>query len=131
MSTKKCKINSVVICDDVRKEDSGKEILIGVYTGKILSHSQPPLHLGKFCIWLGCTMYFTGDEEVSFEVVSPTGQNILGGSGVINVKQEGKTAITLPFYSIHLPDLGTYSIRFGLGQSPRKIGEFEVEYEPK
>jgi hypothetical protein len=30
------KIISVLICDDVRREENGKEILIGVYSGDII-----------------------------------------------------------------------------------------------
>lgn len=39
-----------VICDDIRKEDNGKAILIGVYSGDILISSFP--FQRPICLWL-------------------------------------------------------------------------------
>lgn len=45
------RILSAVICDDVRAEDNGKELLIGVYSGTITVHAIPSLPLPLRC-WI-------------------------------------------------------------------------------
>ena len=44
-------ILSAVVCDDVRAEDNGKELLIGVYSGTITVHAIPSLPLPLRC-WI-------------------------------------------------------------------------------
>jgi hypothetical protein len=44
------KVKAAVICDDVRIEDSGKRILIGVYVGELIFDSFPSLFAPKFWI---------------------------------------------------------------------------------
>ncbi len=51
----KVKILSVVVCDDVREENNGKEILIGVYSGAITVHMIPSLPLPLRC-WVNLTI---------------------------------------------------------------------------
>jgi hypothetical protein len=125
------KIHSVLICDDVRKEDNGKEILIGVYTNKLMTNTPPPIQMAKLCFWILCTMNFTGKRNMALEIISPSRDKIMGGSGKIDTKHEGKTSVVLPFFSVQLPEVGVYSIKFGIDQPLRKIGGFEVEYVPK
>lgn len=56
-------INSVIICDDIRKEDNGKVIFIGVYSGDILVTKLPALL--KLCYWLsGETTQINSEFEV-------------------------------------------------------------------
>ena len=35
------KVNNIVICDDVRREDNGKHILVGVYGADIVPGALP------------------------------------------------------------------------------------------
>jgi hypothetical protein len=41
-------VKHVVVCDDIRREDNGKEILIGVYSGGIIV-PQFPVPLALAC----------------------------------------------------------------------------------
>lgn len=47
--TPKVKVLSAVVCDDVREESNGKQILIGVYSGAITVHMIPSLPLTLRC----------------------------------------------------------------------------------
>jgi hypothetical protein len=47
-------IRSVVVCDDVRREDNGKALLIGVYVGAILLPKFPaPMRLAFYFLGIG------------------------------------------------------------------------------
>ena len=43
------KVNSVIVCDDIRNEDNGKSIIIGTYNGGIVL-SKIPSNL-QLCFW--------------------------------------------------------------------------------
>ena len=55
------KLSTILLCDDVRKEDNGKEFLIGVYSGNILL-SELPTNL-IVCLWLLAETRIAGDVE--------------------------------------------------------------------
>lgn len=62
------KINNVLICDDVRVENNGKHIFIGVYTGDILFESLPAIFSPIF--WVEIEPGVTNqriDMEVKFD----------------------------------------------------------------
>lgn len=50
MSDVRLKIENVLVCDDIRTEDNGKALIIGVYTGSI-SPSKFPARI-RLCYWL-------------------------------------------------------------------------------
>ena len=52
MPKKSIKINSVLVCENIRKEDNGKLFFIGVYPGNIVSF-QSPANL-VFSFWFDC-----------------------------------------------------------------------------
>lgn len=131
MPQKNYKIHSLLICDDVRKEDNGKEILIGVYLNKIVSHKPLPIILPKLYFRIEFTPNFVGEIDMAVEIISPSRKKIVRGKGTMTVKDEGRTSVALPFASVNFPEKGIYSIRLGIGRPPRKIAEFEVDYEPK
>ena len=54
-SAPEVKILSAVVCDDVRVENNGKELLIGVYSGAITVHLLPSLPLPLRC-WVNLVM---------------------------------------------------------------------------
>lgn len=69
MSRNKCEVHSVILCDDVRTEISGKTILIGVYDDTIIFNSFPGT-LPKICIRLSITLLEPA-STFAFSVHSP------------------------------------------------------------
>ncbi|MBX7200814.1 MAG: hypothetical protein K1X51_15695 [Rhodospirillaceae bacterium] len=66
------KITAVVLCDDARKEDSGKHILIGVYGTDISLEKIPStIHLA---VWIGGIFPVAGDYPFSLRAVGPDGK---------------------------------------------------------
>src|SRR5690242_20107827 len=62
-------VGSVIICDDVRKEVSNKEILIGVYGGGILVPSFPVQI--PMAVWMEITPEEIGHFEIDFKITLP------------------------------------------------------------
>lgn len=88
----KVKILSAIVCDDVRVENNGKEILVGVYSGAITVHMIPSLPLSLRC-WINLSidgpclvkLYFratdSDDKEIfGAEIETGTNENIGLGS---------------------------------------------------
>jgi hypothetical protein len=57
------KIRSALLCDLIRTEDTGKQILIGVYTGSVIFKAQPGMLLPSF--WIE---FIPPSQNASFEV---------------------------------------------------------------
>ena len=65
------KIISVIVCDDIRKEISNKDILIGVYSGSIVFQAFPstiPLSL-----WIEVEPDQLGPADIELRIVAPSG----------------------------------------------------------
>lgn len=75
MSTRKLRPVTAVICDDVRIEDNGKEILIGCYTGDI-SVPEPYTQL-QLALSLVFQVLEPGQTRITLEVRGPgAGQKV-------------------------------------------------------
>ena len=60
------KFKNVIICDDVRTENSGKDIIIGVYAENIIVPKFPANIL--LCLWTQFFLNRNGDIPVSFRI---------------------------------------------------------------
>jgi len=63
--------SSVVICDDIRQETNGKQILIGVYGNVILVPSMP--FSIALCVWIEYSPKEVGVETVHMKMTYTTG----------------------------------------------------------
>lgn len=60
------KITAVVVCDDIRKEVTGKDILIGVYAGDIIVPEFPAVITATF--WIEMTPGKLGKSRLRFRI---------------------------------------------------------------
>lgn len=65
------KITSVIICDDVRREMSGKDILIGVYSGTINVPAYPANFPAAF--WFEIEPTQLGSLPIEIKIEPPSG----------------------------------------------------------
>jgi hypothetical protein len=72
-------IKYVVVCDDIRREDNGKEILIGVYSGDILV-GKFPINL-TLSFWTQFEKIGAGKIPIRFRVSGPGGVTLFQGEG--------------------------------------------------
>ena len=120
------KISSVLICDDIRREASGKEILIGVYSSDIIV-SSIPANITRLSFRIILNVEHTEFKRWHFIIDSPSQRDLIAQKGSIKIERAGRPSI----FSLSIPllavlETGVFKIRFGLDAPARKIGEFGV-----
>jgi len=83
----KIDISTAVFCDDIRREDNGKELLIGVYSGDIVfPHFPGRVNL---CIWLPWIGKTKPEETTKFKLrLLDSDKEILGSEFEISTQEE-------------------------------------------
>ncbi len=129
MSAQAPKFIDLILCDEVRREDNGKLLVIGMYLGSILVPRVPfrMPRLSFFCKWKTNGSLPTGD----FRLTNPS-KEALGGFGM-KIDREPESVAPL-FYTtftlenIQLTETGTYSLSYKPpgGKRYRPISTFEV-----
>jgi hypothetical protein len=117
-----------LLCDLVRMENTGKEIIVGAYNDYVVTTSVP-LVLPMLCVRISVRLN-RKFERLGFELRGPTGQILGTVDGPLsdesnNLEQQSIFNINMGV-PIVLPELGEYEIRFGLDEEPRRIGFFIV-----
>jgi hypothetical protein len=100
-----------ILCDDVRVEMGGKEILVGVYSVGVSVPSVP--WIGVTC--LRFTGYWSGDGELNFQVrvQNPAGKTVGESSGSGHPIWHGfQSSLTLRGVTISFDMEGIYEIQF-------------------
>ncbi len=127
MKKKSYSVKSLLICDDVRVEHNGKEILIGVYASDIILAQPPPVNLPKLVFRIELIASKSQYKNGEFSIVAPRNQVIFQGRGALEIKEPKKISIvSFEVSPVKLPAVGKYAVRFGLDSDIRKIGEFNV-----
>lgn len=110
------KIDSVLICDDIRREDNGKAILIGVYIGNITLSSVPAGMM--MSLWI--TGKMTGREipiDLKVEIEAEEKNNCRTYEQKINVtnnepdKKTAEICIALMRIPVEINSEGTLKIK--------------------
>lgn len=86
---------NAILCDDARREDNGKDILIGVYSGHIVVKSFPTNLL--VCLWLQCKTKGTGEVEREIRALDVGGKEIMLGQFGASIvdSEEGYASFSL------------------------------------
>jgi len=72
-------IKYVLVCDDVRREDNGKEILIGVYSSDIQTTVFPSNLALVF--WMELVTKKPGRHRIDIRVIGPNNTHLVQGTG--------------------------------------------------
>lgn len=119
------KFKCVVICDDIRREDNGKQILIGVYSGNIVVEKFPANLV--LSAWLQCTASETGDIPLNLRIVNGEKEAVAGGSGKVHVEVAAENmSLTIPrlLVQVSTEDTLTFQVQqhHGRWTSVHRIG---------
>jgi Family of unknown function (DUF6941) len=131
VNARAARLVDVILCDDVRQENNGKLMLIGVYTGDVVIFGLPTV-LPTFtviCKWA------TRDAAVpagDYELLGPSGQTlhrIEAKDGLQQAKNDAALAI-LQFRPFAFAEAGRYRLTFRPeGGRRRALTEFLVELQ--
>jgi hypothetical protein len=96
-------VRFAILCDDVRKEDNGKGMLIGVYSGQIVLPSVPALM--KFTYWVDGSVTSTETESVEFkiDILDDKGTSKNTGLSTIEVVPDGISTTAIGVLSGAIP----------------------------
>lgn len=96
---------TALVCDDVRREDNGKEILIGVYTGAI-AMPKLPANL-PLCLWLHLQTHGNGEIKLEFRVIGPAEKELAHGEAMVGfVDSDLPASLALPKLPLALESEG-------------------------
>jgi Family of unknown function (DUF6941) len=131
---------ALVLCDDVRFENNGKLLLIGVYSD-LVQVMNLPLQMRSIGLAIKARVRSVGKFSFSVSVADPQGNKLLDANGELNY--EGEPGRTIWFPVVMGPALltieGAYTVRIALGDGPfveeiflvRKTGIPEVRVTEK
>lgn len=103
-----------IFCDDIRREDNGKELLIGVYTGSIQLPVLPaPVMLS---VWVPFERSGIGKVPIEFRLLGPDGRMIGYGTLELNFTETEYTVGSLPLRGLTAMIMGPGEITFQLRQ---------------
>ena len=107
---------ALVLCDDIRFENNGKLILIGVYSD-VVQVVKLPLQLRSLGLAVRGKAMSTGRVSFSVTLVDPQGNSLLEASGELNYDGEVGRTIWLPIVTgpAMLTTEGPYGVRITLG----------------
>ena len=122
---------ALVLCDDIRFENNGKLLLIGVYSD-IVQVFKLPLQLRSLGLAVRVKPMATGRIAFSVTATDPQGNSLLEASGEVNYEGEPGCAIWLPIVMgpALLTTEGQYAVRIALGDAPPIHESFIVQKTP-
>ncbi len=110
------KIVTALLCDDVRTENTAKDILIGVYHDGIVVNSVPAVL--RMHLYLQVIFPPEGSKtKIGLRVLNPKGHTVLSGSGESTVFPVALAAIVLPIAPVRFDSLGIYKFQVRFGSS--------------
>ncbi len=120
-----------VLCDDIRFENNGKLMLIGVYSD-VVQVFKLPLQLRSLGLAVRAKALSKGRIEFSVTATDPQGNSLLEANGEMNYEGEPGRTIWLPIVMgpALLTTEGQYGIRIALGDAPPVHETFLVKKTP-
>jgi hypothetical protein len=121
------RIRSVILCDDVRREANGKEILIGVYNDTIIFSSFPAV-LPQFVVRVSLSIKDKDSKVFKLLIKDPNGEELHRVSGNTPVPDVSDMMVLGTVYmGMLFQSEGIYTIWFALGDgAPKQIWDFVV-----
>ncbi|MCC0013847.1 MAG: hypothetical protein H6881_08220 [Rhodobiaceae bacterium] len=108
MSTK---VESIILCEDVRKEITNKEILIGVYSGNIVVKSYPTML--RLNLWVELLPDSIGERSLHLKVDTPSGNPPIEIDFKMDVNDQiTPGAVTIPKLAMNIERDGEIVISF-------------------
>jgi len=124
------KVVSVIVCDDIRREMSGKEILIGVYNNVAISGIFPIVFPQLF-FRITAELLDPNSKTFTFQIEQEsTGTAVMNVTGNVPVKEDDDTSYlfgaSLQGFVANQPM--TLLIRLGIDGDPDTVGKFLIRH---
>ena len=126
MSKRGYRVSSVIVCEDIRQEANGKQILIGVFSGDIIVGTIPA-NLTQLSFRFDVNIEHKDFHKVYFMLTDPSRNIVFDGQRELQIHRADMPltlAISVP--GLRFIEAGVYSVKLGLDHKPRKVMEFTV-----
>ena len=122
---------ALVLCDDIRFENNGKLLLIGVYSD-VVQVFKLPLQMRSLGLAVRAKAMSSGKIAFSVTATDPQGNSLLEANGEMNYEGEPGRSIWLPIVMgpALLTTEGSYGVRIVLGDAPAIHETFVVKKTP-
>lgn len=114
----KLTVKTVLVCDDIRKEISGKDILIGVYSGIVVPQMPADLFLS---FWIQSEANGPGQIPLEIQLLGPHGVKFFQVSAQATVAKKGLSALGIGQVLVNLQLPGELTL-----QLRQRGGEWET-----
>ncbi len=104
-----------IICDDVRKEVTGKDILIGVYSGMVTVPSYPITFTSAF--WFEIEPKALGSIDFAFKIAAPSGNPPIEVGGTMQVVTLETSTFAFGGIPLHVEHDGDIVVSFRTGKN--------------
>jgi hypothetical protein len=124
------KFVSLIICDDCRREDNGKEILIGTYAGSMLVNAVP-LTLPTFALRIEIIPKQKEYKKTIAILKNPRGEDVFRVEGSVVVPHTDLPAsFSFKVSPVIIVMTGEYKIFLGMDEEPEEIASLRVIHGP-
>jgi hypothetical protein len=122
----RAKIRSVILCDDIRREDNGKEILIGVYNGVILFPKFPAV-LRQLILRIEYDGVDKPKHRLRLALIDSQNQMIFEAEGEAEAAVPSDPSVfAVRLGALRFDQSTRLNVRFGIDGPARMVGWFEV-----
>jgi len=122
-------VRSVILCDDIREEKSGKEILIGVYTSSII-FGQFPAKMPKLIFRIALSIERADFKRVKAKIVDQDGKQLFSMDqpvgGLPPAASDEQILIGFAGTNLTFQEPAKYRLLFALDDEPEEIARFSV-----
>jgi len=116
----------MLICDEVREEVGGKQIIIGAYAGAILLPFVPFYAL-KLTIRIEIKAYKSHYEHAECTVLRPNGSIFSHDTRTFDVKfLEFPTSVIFTLSGLNFEHTGGYTVLLAMDSTPVSVGSFFI-----
>lgn len=108
-------ILSALVCDDVRRENNGKEILIGVYSGKIIVPRLPTNIV--LMAWLNILVRGPTEFPLDIRILDPNERTVMEGEVTVKLDDvQDTSSMIIPKFHLLVENEGSLKIKFRKGR---------------
>jgi hypothetical protein len=124
------KLVSVIFCDDCRREDNGKDIIIGTYNGALVSPILP-LIMPTFVLRFEVLARQSEFKRTVAIMKSPRGEEMFRLDGTLAVQRpEFNASFFFKVSPLVISQAGKHTVHLGLDEDPEEVATFTVLQEP-
>lgn len=117
----KPRVVTAVVCDDIRREDNGKEILIGVYTTDLRLQGYPAQI--PVSVWILLEGTLAKEHKFTVQIAVPGNPNAVFGQGTLESPGHvnGRSSIAIRGALLTIVGPGELTVKVALGNDKPKV----------